>query len=60
MTYISGVTNHWFLFVAHRYMDKIEFYMLDSKNRDYLTWNQQQIEEFLVNENKRREKEGNI
>ena len=33
-----GVTNHWASFIAYKYNDNIEFYFLDSKNRDYLLW----------------------
>jgi len=54
---MMGITNHWFLFVAHRYMDHVEFWMLDSKNRDYLTWQKEQIDAFLNEENEKRKKE---
>jgi len=55
---MMGITNHWFLFVAHRYKDHVEFWMLDSKNRDYLTWKKSQINEYLDEVNEKRIKEG--
>jgi len=56
--FLLGVTNHWEMMVAHKYNDKVEFWFLDSKNRDYLEWNEEQIQKFLTEENINREKEG--
>jgi len=55
---MMGITNHWFLLFVHKFKDHIEFWMLDSKNRDYLTWKPEQIDAFLSEENERRKKEG--
>ena len=44
--------------VAHRFEDKIEFWFLDSKNRDYLTWNEEEISKFLSTENENRKRDG--
>jgi len=44
-----GVTNHWFALIAHKINGKHVFYLFDSKNEEYLNWNetniQQKIEE---------------
>ena len=57
---MMGITNHWYLLFVHQYMDHIEFWMLDSKNRDYLTMNKEEIDEYLNDYNEDRKKEGKV
>jgi len=38
-----GITNHWALFIAHKINQKIEFWFLDSKNLNFLSWDEPRI-----------------
>ena len=33
---MMGVTNHWVSLMAHKFNDKVEFFLFDSRNRNYL------------------------
>ncbi|CAD8045951.1 unnamed protein product [Paramecium sonneborni] len=46
-TYMLGVTNHWICFVAHKNIQGTQFIVMDSRNRDFFLWNEQQIRDFL-------------
>ena len=36
-----GITNHWISFLAHKNLNgNIEFLLFDSRNTDYLNWNE--------------------
>lgn len=39
---MMGITNHWITFFAHKYNEKTEFWVLDSRNRDYLKWTKEE------------------
>jgi len=34
------VTNHWLALMAHKFNDKMEMFLFDSRNRDYLEWDE--------------------
>jgi hypothetical protein len=42
-----GVTNHWISLVAHKVGKKAEFFLLDSKNRDFLLWSEEDIKSYV-------------
>jgi hypothetical protein len=55
---LMGITNHWSVLLAHKYNDKTEFWLLDSKNLDYLLWNKEKIMEYLNMRNEEKKKYG--
>ena len=56
--FMLGVTNHWAMFCAHKFNDRLEFWFMDSRNRDYLLWSQTDAEKFYNEESERRKKDG--
>lgn len=40
MATMLGVTNHWVAFLSHKHEKGVHFYLLDSRNRDFLEWNE--------------------
>ncbi|CAD8137740.1 unnamed protein product [Paramecium pentaurelia] len=57
-TYMLGVTNHWICFVAYKCIQGTQFIVMDSRNRDFFLWNQQQIRDFLQQDQLERPKRG--
>ncbi|CAD8142927.1 unnamed protein product [Paramecium octaurelia] len=57
-TYMLGVTNHWISFVAVKSIRGTQFIVMDSRNRDFFLWNQQQIRDFLQQDQLDRPKRG--
>ena len=53
-----GVTNHWVSFLAHKHAAGVDFFLLDSRNRDYLRWDEGQMAGFLAEEDRRRVERG--
>lgn len=45
-----GVTNHWISFVAHKSCEGVKYIVMDSRNRDFFLWNEDQIRKFLADE----------
>jgi hypothetical protein len=46
-----GITNHWISFVAEKSLEGTSYFVLDSRNRDYLQWTEPQMKEFIKEEN---------
>lgn len=44
------------MFCAHKFNDRFEFWYMDSRNRDYLLWTEEEIQKFFPEENERRKK----
>ncbi|KAL4435335.1 hypothetical protein ABPG74_022818 [Tetrahymena malaccensis] len=53
-----GITNHWGSFIAHKCNENIEFWFFDSRNRDYLLWDDEQIEQWCIEAQEKRKKLG--
>ena len=53
-----AVTNHWLSFLAHKIDGKTEFIVFDSRNIDYMKYNEKEIWDFTFNLAKKRAKEG--
>ena len=39
LAFMMGITSHWVSLVAHKLNDKVEFLFYDSRNINYLNWN---------------------
>ena len=35
---MMGITNHWIAFAAEKNTNGIQFFMFDSRNRDFMEW----------------------
>lgn len=55
---MMGVTNHWASFLAHKYNDKVEFWLFDSKNRVYWDLDDAGVQKFVQQLHEERIQEG--
>lgn len=55
-----GICNHWVSLLAHKFNGETEFFYFDSRNSDYLTWSEKEIEAGIKELAEKRIKEGKI
>ncbi|KAM3146618.1 hypothetical protein pb186bvf_001148 [Paramecium bursaria] len=44
---IIGATNHWVVLIAINDLQRLKFYFLDSRNDDYLLFDEQQVDKYV-------------
>lgn len=55
-----GICNHWVSLLVHKLNSEIEFIFFDSRNVDYLTWSEKQIEDDIDEKDQIRIKNGRV
>lgn len=58
--FLVGVANHWVTIIVNKIGDKLEMFLLDSRNRPILNANQQQLKSIATNYYDSRERQGDV
>ena len=56
IVFYIGACNHWIGFLAHKINNKKEYIYFDSRNKDYLEWNKEEVDRYIEEKSIRHKK----